>query len=480
MNKQDLKINMFDIIMVYVSYGLILVFCYATEFYDIITGRQSSQFRIKKDYSPLFKAWDSFYTRRLYYRIRDCWNRPVCGVPGAYMNVREVINEGNDKLKKSDNVKRCLNLGSYNYLAFSDNKGRCLEDSQECINKFGISTCSVGTDIGTTKLHRLVELKTAQYLKKEDCIIFDMGYHTNAGTVPALVDKHCLIVSDSLNHASLVAGCRASSAKIKVFPHNNTEILEKIIKDAIVEGQPETSLPWKKILIVVEGIYSMEGEICNLREVVRIKKKYKCYLWVDEAHSIGALGKTGRGVCEHTGVDTADVDILMGTFTKSFAAAGGYITGTKEVINHLRKNAFGSLYSTSMSPACCQQILTSMGIIMGEDGTNEGLNKIKQLHDNSNYFRRELVKRGFKVSGDEDSPIIPLMLYYPAKISAFSREALERGIAVVVVGYPATPLLLSRTRFCVSAGHTKEDLDWALKEIDEIGDRLKLKYLKMN
>jgi len=215
-----------------------------------------------------------------------------------------------------------------------------------------------------------------------------------------------------------------------------------------------------------------------LREVVKIKKKYKCYLWVDEAHSIGALGKTGRGVCEHTGVDTSDIDILMGTFTKSFASAGGYITGTKEMINHLRKNAFGSLYSTSMSPACCKQILISMGIIMGEDGTNEGINKIKQLHDNSNYFRRELIKRGFKITGDDDSPIIPLMLYYPAKISAFSREAFERGIAVVVVGYPATPLLLSRTRFCVSAGHTREDLDWALKEIDEIGDRLMLKYDK--
>jgi serine palmitoyltransferase len=474
----DLKLSLFDTVMVYLSYGLIMIFCYASEFYDKISGRMSEQFKIKKGYSPLFKAWDSFYTRRLYYRIRDCWNRPVIGVPGAYVNVKEVINEGNDTLIKNDKIQNCLNLGSYNYLAFSDNKGKCLEESQEAIKKFGTSTCSVSTEIGTTRLHRLVELKTAQFLKKEDCIIFDMGYHTNAGTVPALVDKQSLIISDSLNHASLVAGCRASGAKIKVFNHNNTEMLENIIRDSIVQGQNGTGKPYNKILIIVEGVYSMEGEICNLREIVKIKKKYKCYLWVDEAHSIGALGKTGRGVCEHTGVDTADIDILMGTYTKSFAAAGGYITGTKEMINHLRKNAFGSLYSTSMSPGCCKQILTSMGIIMGEDGTNEGINKIKQLHDNSNYFRRELVKRGFKITGDDDSPIIPLMLYYPAKISAFSREAFERGIAVVVVGYPATPLLLSRTRFCVSAGHTREDLDWALKEIDEIGDRLMLKYEK--
>jgi len=479
MNKEE-KINKFDIFMVYFSYGLIIIFCYIAEFYDILTGRQSSQFKIKKGYSPLFNAWDSFYTRRLYYRIRDCWNRPVLGVPGAYIDVKERNYEEMDdeKIRKVEKTKNCLNLGSYNYLAFSDNKGRCLVDSQGAIHKFGVSTCSIQTDIGTTRLHRMVEQKTAQFLNKEDCIIFDMGYHTNAGTIPALVDKDCLVISDSLNHASIVAGCRSSGAKIKVFPHNDTEALEKIIRQSIAEGHPQTGIPWKKILIIVEGIYSMEGEVCKLKEIVRIKKQYKCYLWVDEAHSIGALGKTGRGVCEHTGVDTADVDILMGTYTKSFASAGGYITGTKELINRLRKHTYGSLYSASMTPACCQQILTSMGIIMGEDGTNEGMNKIKQLHDNSNYFRRELIRRGFKITGDDDSPIIPLMLYYPAKISAFSREALSRGIAVVVVGYPATPLLLSRTRFCVSAGHTREDLDWALKEIDDIGDRLKLKYLE--
>jgi len=222
----------------------------------------------------------------------------------------------------------------------------------------------------------------------------------------------------------------------------------------------------------------MEGETCKLKEIVELKKKYNCYLWVDEAHSIGALGQTGRGVCEHTGVDTNDIDLLMGTFTKSFASVGGYITGTKEVIDHLRKKAFGPLYSITMSPGCCQQILTSMSIIMGEDGTNEGKQKLKQLKENSNHFRSELRKRGFKVYGEEDSPIVPLMLYYPAKIAAFSREAFERGLAVVVVGYPATPVTEARTRFCISAGHTREDLDWAVKQIDEIGDRLLLKYEK--
>jgi len=220
----------------------------------------------------------------------------------------------------------------------------------------------------------------------------------------------------------------------------------------------------------------MEGEICKLREIVAIKKKYKCYLWLDEAHSIGAMGRTGRGVTEFCEIDTADIEVLMGTFTKSFAAVGGYITGSKELISHLRNTSFAHMYSTSMSPGGCQQVLTSMSVIMGEDGTDLGKQKIKALKDNSNFFRRGLIDRGFQIFGDTDSPIIPLMVYYPSKVAAFSRECLKRNIACVVVGFPATPLLMSRARFCISASHTKEDLSWALKEIDEIGDLLLLKY----
>jgi len=226
----------------------------------------------------------------------------------------------------------------------------------------------------------------AQYLGTEDCIIFGMGFSTNACTIPALVSKGCLIISDSLNHASLVAGCRSSGAKIKVFEHNDTKDLEKTVRSAIIDGQPKTHRPWKKILIIVEGIYSMEGEICKLKEIVDIKKKYKCYLWVDEAHSIGAIGPTGRGVTDLFGVDPRDVDILMGTFTKSFASVGGYITGKKELIAHLRNTSFATMYSTSMSPGCCQQIITVLHIMSGEDGTDIGQKKIKTLRDNSNFF----------------------------------------------------------------------------------------------
>lgn len=433
-------------------------------------------FNTKKGYPPLFGEFESFWTRRIYKRLSDCWNRPVTSAATSRVCVNDRISINYCDDFADGPIRDCLNLGSYNYLGFSGTSGKCLDDVLASFDKFGISTCSPSCDFGYTSLHRELEQKTAAFLSKEDCLVFGMGYATNSSTLPALVGKGCLIISDSLNHASLIVGCRTSGAKIKVFQHNDVEDLERVIRKSIVEGQPRTHRPWKKILIIVEGIYSMEGEICKLKEIVELKKKYKCYLWLDEAHSIGALGLTGRGCCEHTGVDTKDIDILMGTYTKSFAGVGGYITGPKVLIDHLRSTSFAAIYSTSLTPGCCQQILTAMKILTGADGTNEGAKKLKDLKDNSNFFRDGLIARGFQVFGEKDSPIIPLMIFYPSKVAAFSRECLSRGLAVVVVGFPATPLLMSRARFCISAGHTKEELERALIILDEIGTRLVIKY----
>lgn len=291
-----------------------------------------------------------------------------------------------------------------------------------------------------------------------------------------VVLQGCLILSDELNHASLVLGARLSGATIRIFKHNNMQSLEKLLKDAIVYGQPRTRRPWKKILILVEGIYSMEGSIVRLPEVIALKKKYKAYLYLDEAHSIGALGPSGRGVVDYFGLDPEDVDVMMGTFTKSFGASGGYIGGKKELIDYLRTHSHSAVYATSMSPPVMEQIITSMKCIMGQDGTSLGKECIQQLAENTRYFRRRLKEMGFIIYGNEDSPVVPLMLYMPAKIGAFGREMLKRNIGVVVVGFPATPIIESRARFCLSAAHTKEILDTALKQIDEVGDLLQLKY----
>ncbi|KAJ0748051.1 putative serine C-palmitoyltransferase [Helianthus annuus] len=200
------------------------------------------------------------------------------------------------------------------------------------------------------------------------------------------------------------------------------------------------------------------------------------YVYLDEAHSIGAIGKTGKGVCELLGVDTADVDIMMGTFTKSFGSCGGYIAGSKELIQYLKYTCPAHLYATSISPPAAQQIISAIKVITGEDGSSRGAQKLAQIRDNSNYFRSELLKMGFEVLGDNDSPIMPIMLYNPGKIPAFSRECLKRNVAVVMVGFPASPLLLSRTRICISAAHTREDMVKALEVISTVGDMVGIKY----
>jgi len=256
------------------------------------------------------------------------------------------------------------------------------------------------------------------------------------------------------------------------------EDLEKKVKEAISSGTYNEDgtfqLRYKRILILVEGVYSMEGNTCNLPEIVRIKKKYKCYLYVDEAHSIGAMGKSGRGVVEFYGVDPNDVDIMMGTFTKSFGSVGGYIAASNEVVTYLKMSSFSSVYCESMAPACVEQILAALEVM----NTPAGLRKIEHLHAISTWFREELRSRGFVAFGGKESPVIPLMIYLPTHFSIFSRELLRRGIAIVVVSYPATPMNKGRARFCLSASHTIEDLKYALDMIDEVGDQMNLKYNK--
>lgn len=223
----------------------------------------------------------------------------------------------------------------------------------------------------------------------------------------------------------------------------------------------------------------MEGSIVRLPDIIRLKKKYKAYLYLDEAHSIGALGAGGRGVVDHYGCNPLDIDIMMGTFTKSFGACGGYIAGTKELINHIRIMSHSACYATSMSGAVAQQIITAMQTIMGEDGTDEGKNRLQKLARNTAYFRRRLKEMGFIIFGNSASPVVPLLLFMPAKIAGLVRCLTECGVAVVGVGFPATALTMSRARFCLSAAHTKEMLDKALHAINLVGDRLSLKYSRL-
>ncbi len=466
-------------IQVYFGWGLLIFVGHLRDFFARCFVSRS---RPPEGYAPIVSDFEDFYTRRAYGRIHDCWNRPICSAPSAHIRIVEreriatVFPGYTNKVRETGRVVEALNLGSYNYLGFGDADSPTRAPVLEALDKYGISTCSYRSDLGTTPLHTDLEKLVARYIRKPAAMVFGMGFGTNSTALPTLAGPGTLLISDANNHSSIVAGARGSGAKISVFAHNDVKDLERVIRKAIINGQPRTHRPWKRIIIVVEGIYSMEGEYCPLPQIVELKKKYKCYLYVDEAHSIGAVGANGRGVCEHFNVDPADVDVLMGTFTKSFGAVGGYIASSEEVIAYLRKHCTGAVYSASISPPACQQIISAFKIILGEDGTNLGRKKLTAIRENANLFRNSLKAMGFHVLGDEGSPIVPLMLYVPSRIKAFSLEALKRGMACVVVGFPATPLLLSRTRFCISAAHTKEDLEKALVQIKEIGDAIGLRY----
>jgi serine palmitoyltransferase len=466
------------VISTYLDYLLFLIMGHIKDFFGMTFMPQHFSAMVAKDgYPPWYSAFESFYPRRLKRRLDECFARPIHGVPGRYINVfnRSTPNY-NDTFYYDGTSTPCLNLSSYNYLGFAQSVGRCTDDSVAALEKYGISSCGPRNVIGNTDLHIKTEKILSNFLGKEDAILFSMGWGTNAHLFTSLVNSKCLVISDSLNHASIRFGIRLSGAAVKVVPHNDMKALEKILRESISQGQSKSHRPWKKIFVCVEGLYSMEGTYCNVPAVINLREKYNFYLFVDEAHSIGALGKSGRGICEYYNVDPSKVDILMGTLTKSFGAAGGYISANKNVCDRLRLDITANTYSESMPPTVLQQISTSMRIIAGELNGDEGKLRLQRIAFNSRYLRLGLKRLGFIVYGADDSPVIPLLLYNPGKMPGFSNMCLDRGVAVVVVGYPATDIISSRIRFCMSAALTKEDIDTILAVCADIGDTLNLKF----
>ena len=462
----------------YISYLILIAFGHVRDYFGKKFHKQHYRHLQAVDgYAALNSDFDNFYVRRLKMRINDCFARPVTGVPGRFITlIDRKSDDHNLHFKFTGTTSETLNMSSYNYLGFAQSVGPCADAVEETIKKYGLSMSSPRADAGTSDLHAEVEDLIARFLGKQSAMVFSMGYGTNATAFPALIGKGCLIVSDELNHASIRHGARLSGAMIEMFKHNDMKDLERLLREKISQGQPRTHRPWKRILVVVEGLYSMEGSMCNLPGLVALKKKYKFNLFVDEAHSIGALGPKGKGVCDYFGIDPSNVDILMGTLTKSFGANGGYVAADKAIIDKLRLTNAGTIYGESPAPAVLSQISSSLKIIAGEFIPGQGEERLQRLAFNSRYLRLGLKRLGFIVYGHDDSPIVPVLLYNPAKMPAFSHEMLKRKISVVIVGYPATPLVSSRARFCVSAAHTKDDLDRLLEACDEIGTVLQIKF----
>ncbi|XP_059093561.1 serine palmitoyltransferase 2-like [Tigriopus californicus] len=431
----------------------------------------------RKGYVPLYASFESFYLRNIFRRQADCFNRPIVSVPGGKTMVTNRVTQDHGWTFKMADTERkeVINLASYNYLGYAENSGPCTEAAIEAIHKRGLGSTSPRSELGTSVQHRKLEQTVAKFLGAEDSICLGMGFATNSLNLPCLAGKGTLVVSDERNHASLILGLRLSGATVKVFKHNNMESLERLIRRGIIEGQPRTCRPYKRVIIAVEGIYSMEGSIVRLPEVVAIKRKYGAYIYLDEAHSVGAMGPNGRGVLDYFGINPKDIDVLMGTFTKSFGSAGGYIAGSKSLINHLRVNSQCSHYPISMSAPVMSQIIASMNDIMDKE-KGDGMRRINQLARNSRYFRQKLQQMGCIVYGHDDSPVVPVMLFMQAKITALVHGLYDRNIATIGVGYPATEIAAERTRFCVSASHTQEMLDECLQALEEVAGEIHIKY----
>ncbi|XP_026684930.1 serine palmitoyltransferase 2 [Diaphorina citri] len=291
----------------------------------------------REGYPDLYEKFVLFYSRYVYRRIVDCFNRPVTSVPGAIITIkdRETPDYG-WTFKYTGTESTCLNLASYNYLGFGENTGLCTERSKESVKQSGCALCSPSGEI-------------------VQGILVPIGHNK------------CNKMNDKSRYSTF---SKENLYLTLSFPAPSS--LEAGLQKALLEGQPHSGKPWRKILIVVEGIFSMDGSIVRLPEIVRLKNKYKAYLYVDEAHSIGALGPTGRGVTEYFGIDPREVDILMGTYTKSFGSMGGYVAGSKSTIDYIRANSHVRSYATSMPPPVAMQILTSMRIIMGLENGDEG------------------------------------------------------------------------------------------------------------
>ncbi|KAJ6463247.1 pyridoxal phosphate-dependent transferase [Mycena vitilis] len=509
----------------YISYLILICLGHLRDFVGKRLRAAAYRHLVPSDgYAPLNSDFDSFYTRRLKTRMDECFSQPVTGVAGRTIQLLDRVSPDYNLHQIFTGTRtRALNISSYNYLGFAQARGGCADAVEASIREHGISSCGSRLEGGSSDLHGVAEALVAKFMGTEDALISSMGFATNSAYIPSLVGKGCLVISDELNHASIRFGVRLSRANVRMFKHNDMAALESLLRDVISQGQPKSHRPWKKILIIVEGLYSMEGTLVNLPAIMELKKKYKFYLFVDEAHSVGALGPHGRGVADYFNIPPRSIDILMGTFTKSFGAAGGYIAGNKALIDRLRIRGHSGPYAEAMTPPVLTQIVASMASIMGvspppltsvssssstlqpplevepyhhpgpapasslptwlslpsslSDG-NEGLSRLRRLAFNSRYLHQGLIKLGFITYGHPASPIVPLLLFNPGKMNMFHRMMKDRQtpIIVVVVAYPATPLVTSRVRFCVSAAHTKEDIDTVLRACDDVGDVLDLKH----
>ena len=429
-------------------------------------------FESEVSFTDSFKVVDGFEFETMFVALTSWWGCLSTYVLSNCLSLKKVLLE---TLKEKNAVDgKCLVMKAGNYLGFEDIcKDLCDEEVKRTIRDWPISLSTSSANLGVIKVQARLEKTIATYLKKDAALVHMSNHADNAVTLCPLLGPECLLIADIESGDLCRLQEESSGVVIREFDASDTNEFEFIIGEAIINGQPSHHRPWKKIIVFVEGLNLDKGAVCKLKEIVAIAKKYKAYVVVNEAHSIGAIGATGRGVCEYTGVDPSDVDILMGTFTKSFGGMGGYIAGSKEMIDYLKSSTAGMMVHNAMSPVVCQQVLTALRVIIGEDGTTMGREITSALVENCRYFHNAMVGLGLHVYSDVDSPVVVIGVYCP-HTESFARECLKRGLTVQEL--PATSVILSRVRFCLSASLTREDLDFAIRVIDELSSLLMMKY----
>jgi glycine C-acetyltransferase len=369
-----------------------------------------------------------------------------------YFHLR--VLEGEQKPVATFDGKEVINLSSNNYLGLTTHP-KLRRGAIDATRKYGVGSGAVRTITGTMKIHMELEEQIARFKKVEACVVFQSGFTANAGTVSAILGKEDLIISDELNHASIIDGCRLSRATIKVFKHKDVADCERVLKET-------ENWPGKKLLIT-DGVFSMEGDIADLPALCDLAERFNCIMMVDDAHASGVLGSRGRGTIDHCGVH-GRVDIQVGTLSKAIGAIGGYVCGSKDLIEFLYHRARPFLFSTSHPPSVTATCQAAFELLDSEAGEK----LVKKLWANTKFFKSKLKKLGFK-TGDSETPITPILVGDAGKAFEFSRELFSEGVLAMAIGFPTVPEGKARLRTIVTATHKRADLERAAEIIGRVG-----------
>jgi glycine C-acetyltransferase len=356
--------------------------------------------------------------------------------------------------------KQVINLASNNYLGLA-NHPRLIEAALKATRELGVGSGAVRTIAGTMKIHMDLEEKIARFKNVEACVVFQSGFAANAGTVSAILGKEDFILSDELNHASIIDGARLSRARIKVFRHKDTAHCEELLQEIASE-------PGRK-LVITDGVFSMDGDIGPVDKLAGLAEKYGAIMMVDDAHASGVLGRNGRGSIDHFDMH-GRVDVQVGTLSKAIGSLGGYVCGSRDLIDYLYHRARPFLFSTSHPPSVAASCIAAFDILEQEP------ERIDRLWENTRYFQGELRRSGFNVGGittpATETPITPIILGEGRVTMDFSRALFDEGVMGTGIAFPTVPEGKARIRLIVTSEHTKAQLDQALETLQRVAKRM--------